>query len=305
MKNNTKLLIVLSFFSIYIIWGSTYVLNKIAVSEIPPLLLSATRFIIAGFLILIIAKILNYKLSISKKQIINSIIAGFLFLVYGNGVFVWALRYVDSSFAALLASTQPLFVLFLLRLIDGKKMQIKSIIGVFLGVLGMYLLINQKGISTQENSILGIFMILSCVLSWSYGSVFVSKANLPKNFFVSTGYQMLFSGIILLISSLLLNEVWILPTELTLKAQVSLLLLVVFGSIIAFTSFNYLLKVVSPEKVATSAYVNPIVAMLLGWYFLDEELTTQSILAAIVLLTGVYFITSRKRQSKIIAKKTM
>ncbi len=305
MKNNTKLLIVLSFFSIYIIWGSTYVLNKIAVSEISPLLLSATRFIIAGFLILIIAKILNYKLSISKKQIINSIIAGFLFLVYGNGVFVWALRYVDSSFAALLASTQPLFVLFLLRLIDGKKMQIKSIIGVFLGVLGMYLLINQKGISTQENSILGIFMILSCVLSWSYGSVFVSKANLPKNFFVSTGYQMLFSGIILLISSLLLNEVWILPTELTLKAQVSLLLLVVFGSIIAFTSFNYLLKVVSPEKVATSAYVNPIVAMLLGWYFLDEELTTQSILAAIVLLTGVYFITSRKRQSKIIAKKTM
>lgn len=305
MKNNTKLLIVLSFFSIYIIWGSTYVLNKIAVSEISPLLLSATRFIIAGFLILIIAKILNYKLSISKKQIINSIIAGFLFLVYGNGVFVWALRYVDSSFAALLASTQPLFVLFLLRLIDGKKMQIKSIIGVFLGVLGMYLLINQKGISTQENSILGIFMILSCVLSWSYGSVFVSKANLPKNFFVSTGYQMLFSGIILLISSLLLNEVWILPTELTLKAQISLLLLVVFGSIIAFTSFNYLLKVVSPEKVATSAYVNPIVAMLLGWYFLDEELTTQSILAAIVLLTGVYFITSRKRQSKIITKKTM
>jgi drug/metabolite transporter (DMT)-like permease len=305
LKNNTKLLIVLSFFSIYIIWGSTYVLNKIAVSEISPLLLSATRFIIAGFLILIIAKILNYKLSISKKQIINSIIAGFLFLVYGNGVFVWALRYVDSSFAALLASTQPLFVLFLLRLIDGKKMQIKSIIGVFLGVLGMYLLINQKGISTQENSILGIFMILSCVLSWSYGSVFVSKANLPKNFFVSTGYQMLFSGIILLISSLLLNEVWILPTELTLKAQISLLLLVVFGSIIAFTSFNYLLKVVSPEKVATSAYVNPIVAMLLGWYFLDEELTTQSILAAIVLLTGVYFITSRKRQSKIIAKKTM
>ena len=305
MKNNTKLLIILSFFSIYIIWGSTYVLNKIAVSEIPPLLLSATRFIIAGFLILIIAKILNYKLSITKKQIINSIIAGFLFLVYGNGVFVWALRYVDSSFAALLASTQPLFVLFLLRLIDGKKMQIKSIIGVFLGVLGMYLLINQKGISTQENSILGIFMILSCVLSWSYGSVFVSKANLPKNFFVSTGYQMLFSGIILLISSLLLNEVWILPTELTLKAQISLLLLVVFGSIIAFTSFNYLLKVVSPEKVATSAYVNPIVAMLLGWYFLDEELTTQSILAAIVLLTGVYFITSRKRQSKIIAKKTM
>lgn len=305
MKNNSKLLVIISFFSIYIIWGSTYVLNKIAVSEISPLLLSATRFICAGSLILVIAKIVNYPLSITKKQILNSVIAGFLFLVYGNGIFVWALKYVNSSFAALLASTQPLFVLFLLRLIDGKKMQTKSIIGVFLGVIGMYLLINQKGISTQENSILGVFMILSCVLSWSYGSVFVSKADLPKNFFVSTGYQMLFAGIVLLLSSVVLKEAWILPTALSLKAQVSVVLLVVFGSIVAFTAFNYLLKVVSPEKVATSAYVNPVVAMFLGWYFLGEELTTQSIVAAIILLTGVYFITARKRQSKIVAKKTM
>lgn len=305
MKNNSKLLIILSFFSIYIIWGSTYLLNKIAVSEISPLLLSAIRFICAGFLILLIAKLLNYKLSITKKQILNSIIAGFLFLVYGNGVFVWALRYIDSSFAALLASTQPLFVLFLLRLIDGKKMQTKSIIGIFLGILGMYLLINQKGISTQENSLLGVFMILSCVLSWSYGSVFVSKADLPKNFFVSTGYQMFFSGIFLLTSSILFNEVWILPSEITFKAQISLLLLIIFGSILAFTAFNYLLKVVSPEKVSTSAYVNPVVAMFLGWYFLGEEFTAQSIIAAIILLIGVYFITSRKRQSKIISKKTM
>ena len=291
----SKFLILISFFSIYVIWGSTYLLNKIAVSEIPPLLLASTRFVIAGVLILIIAKLLKKPTAISKNQFMNSLIAGFLFLVYGNGVFVWALKYVDSGFAALLASTQPLFVLFLMRLIDGKKMQKKSIIGVCLGILGMYLLVSQSKISTTEGSVLGIFMILTCVLSWSYGSVFVSKANLPKNFFVSTGYQMLIAGILLSIFSLLFGEIWISPVDLSAKVQISMLLLIIFGSIVAFTAFNYLLKVVSIEKVATSAYVNPVVALFLGWYFLDEKLTAQSIIASIILLTGVYFITSRKR----------
>lgn len=273
-------------------------MNKIAVSEIPPLFLAAIRFISAGVLIMIIAKLLKQSLAITKKQLINSAIAGFLFLVYGNGVFVWALKYVDSGFAALLASTQPLFVLFLMRLIDGKRMQAKSMIGVFLGILGMFLLVTQKEISTSEGIVLGVFMILTCVLSWSYGSVFVSKADLPKNFFVTTGYQMLIAGGMLTISSLLFNETWVSPIDWSYNVQISMGLLIVFGSIVAFTAFNYLLKEVSTEKVATSAYVNPIIALLLGWYFLDETLTTQSIIASIVLLTGVYFITSRKRVAK-------
>ena len=126
--------------------------------------------------------------------------------MYGNGVFVWALQYVDTGFAALLASTQPLFVLFLLRLIDGKKMQRKSIIGVLFGLAGMYLLVSQKEITTSEGGVLGIFMILTCVLSWSYGSVFVSKADLPKNYLVATGYQMLIAGSILVVSSLIFKE---------------------------------------------------------------------------------------------------
>lgn len=292
---SSKLLIILSFFSIYIIWGSTYLLNKIAITELPPLFLSSQRFIGAGVLIMGIAKLMKLSLKITKRQLLNSTIAGFLFLVYGNGVFVWALRYVDSGFAALLASTQPLFVLILMRLIDGKKMQKKSIIGVFLGLIGMYLLVSQKEITTSEGSVLGIFMILTCVLSWSYGSVFVSKADVPKNFFVSTGYQMLIAGVLLSISSVLYNETWISPLDLSFKVQLSMFLLIFFGGIIAFTAFNYLLKVVSPEKVTTSAYVNPVVALFLGWYILDENLSLQSIIASIILLTGVYFITSRKR----------
>lgn len=300
---NSKVLIVLAFFSIYVIWGSTYLWNKIAVAEMAPLFLASQRFIVAGLLIMIVAKVMKFSLKITKKQLLNSAIAGFLFLVYGNGVFVWALKYVDSGFAALLASTQPLFVLFLLRLIDNKKMQRKSIIGVCLGLFGMYLLVSQKDITTSEGSVLGVFMILTCVLSWSYGSVFVSKADLPKNFFVTTGYQMLIAGVILGVSSLLFKEPWVSPMDLSFKVQLSMILLVFFGGIVAFTAFNYLLKSVSPEKVATSAYVNPVVALFLGWYVLDENLTTQSIIASGILLTGVYFITSRKRVNDTITRK--
>jgi drug/metabolite transporter (DMT)-like permease len=293
---NSKVLIVIAFIAIYIIWGSTYLFNKIAVTELPPFFLASIRFIIAGLLIMTIAKFLKFKIAITKKQFLNSLIAGFLFLVYGNGVFVWALKYVDSGFAALLASTQPLFVLLLMRLIDRKPMQKKSIIGISLGLIGMYLLVSQQEVSASEGSILGVFMIFTCVLSWSYGSVFVSKADLPKNFFVSTGYQMLTAGTILFIGSLIFKETWVSPLNWSTEVQLSMLFLIFFGGIVAFTSFNYLLKMVSTEKVATSAYVNPIIAMLLGWYVLDESLSTQSIIASAVLLTGVYFINSRKRK---------
>jgi drug/metabolite transporter (DMT)-like permease len=293
---NLKALVILSFIALYVIWGSTYVFNKIAVTELPPFFLASVRFIVAGLLIMIISKILKYKLAITKKQFFNSLIAGFLFLVYGNGVFVWALKYLDSGFAALLASTQPLFVLLLMRLIDRKPMQKKSIIGVLLGLLGMYLLVSQQEITSLEGSVLGIFMVFTCVFSWSYGSVFVSKADLPKNFFVSTGYQMLIAGFMLLIGSLIFKETWVSPLIWSTEVQLSMLFLISFGGIAVFTAFNYLLKNVSPEKVATSAYVNPIIAMVLGWYFLSEKLTLQSIIASIVLLTGVYFITSRKRR---------
>ncbi|SOU87166.1 EamA family transporter [Tenacibaculum dicentrarchi] len=300
---NSKLLIIAAFFSIYIIWGSTYLFNKIAVTEIPPLFLASIRFSIAGVLIMILAKIMKLPLKISRNQLVNSGIAGFLFLVYGNGVFVWALKYVDSGFAALLASTQPLFVLFLLRLIDGKRLQRKSIIGVSLGLIGMYLLVSQQEITTSEGSVLGIFMILTCVLSWSYGSVFVSKADLPKKHLVSTGYQMLLAGFMLAIASLVFKETWISPLNWSSKTQGAMFFLIIFGGIVAFTAFNYLLKSVSPEKVATSAYVNPIIALFLGWSLLNEQLTSQSIVASAVLLLGVYFINSRKKVVKVLPKK--
>lgn len=294
-KTQNGILIILAFFSIYVIWGSTYLLNKVSVAELPPFMIAAIRFITAAIIIFIIAKIMGISLAINKKQLLNTTIAGFLFLTLGNGLAVWALKYVDSGFAALEISAQPLVVLLLMRILEGKKIQPMSIVGVVFGVIGIYLLVSQKQVISQENSIIGMIMLFACMLSWAYGSLFVAKSELPSNFFVNTGYQMLMGGIMLLLASLMFGETWTSPQAWSSNVQISMILLIVFGSIVAFTSFNYLLKVVSPEKVATCTYVNPIIALILGWYFLNEQITTQSIIAAVVLLTGVYFINTRKK----------
>jgi len=295
MQNRPQLpLIIAAFFAIYVIWGSTYLLNKIAVAQLAPFMLAGVRFVVAGLLIFAIALLMGKRIRVSWKEFGNAVLAGFLFLSFGNGMVVWALKYVDSNFAALEISAQPLVILLMMWILQGKKIKPMSLVGVALGIVGIYLLINQDTAVRHENAAAGIGMIFAAMLAWAYGSIFVGKAELPPNYFVNTGYQMLTGGILLWIMSLAIGEAW-LPLDLW-ESQTfwAMGLLVIFGSIVAFTSFNYLLKVVSPEKVATNTYVNPIVAMFLGWYFLDESIPLQSVLAAGILLTGVYFINTRK-----------
>ncbi|WP_179333813.1 EamA family transporter [Winogradskyella costae] len=289
-----RLYILLSFFSIYVIWGSTYLLNKILVSQLAPLYAASIRFITASILIFTIAKFLKIPLKITKRQLRNTAIAGFLFLTIGNGLVVWALKSVDSGFAALEISAQPLVVLILLRILEGKKIQPMSILGVVIGCIGIYLLVSQREMIGKEGMVTGMIMIFICMLSWAYCSLFVSKADLPSNFFVNTGYQMLFGGSMLLIGSFGVGEERLPFSSWNTEIINSMGILIIFGSIVAFTAFNYLLSKVSPEKVATSTYVNPIVALMLGWYFLGETFSMQSLIAAAVLLTGVYFINTKK-----------
>jgi drug/metabolite transporter (DMT)-like permease len=296
MQNRSDFpLIVGAFFAIYVIWGSTYLLNKVAVAQLPPFMLAGVRFVVAGLLIFGIARLMGKTLKVTRKQFLNSLFAGFLFLSFGNGVVVWALKFVDSNFAALETAAQPLVILFMMWILQGKKIQPMSMVGILLGMVGMYLLINQNTVMQQENGLYGVLMIFSAMLAWGYGSLFVGRADLPPNYFVNTGYQMLTGGVILGIMSLVFGEPWIPFADWTQPTLWSMVLLILFGSIVAFTSFNYLLKKVSPEKVATNTYVNPIVAMFLGWYFLKEPITLQSIAAAVILLTGVYFINTGKK----------
>lgn len=287
-------LIIAAFVAIYVIWGSTYLLNKVAVDELPPFMLAAIRFIIAGGLIFGMAALMGKSLRITRKQLWNSIVLGFLFLSFGNGIVVWALKFVDSNFAALIISAQPLVVMLLMWLMQGQSLRPMSLLGVLLGIVGIYLLVSQDNLLQHENAWLGVGMIFAALVAWGYGSVYVGNADLPKNYFVNTGYQMLTGGIMLALMSWAFREPWSSPFDWQADTLWCMLLLISFGSIVAFTAFNFLLKTVSPEKVSTNTYVNPIVAMMLGSYFLDEPISLQSIVAAIILLTGVYFISTNK-----------
>jgi len=289
--NITRLL---AFLSIYLIWGSTYLLNKIAVGQLEPFMLAGVRFLSASFLMFLIVKVSSKSLKVTLVQLKNAAIAGFLFLAIGNGVVVWALSYVDSGLAALTIASQPLIVLLLLWIIENKRIKLFSWVGVFVGLLGMYLLISQKQITSSPESLKGIMMIVGCVITWGYASIFVGKAELPKNYLVNSAYQMFFGSLWLLLMSMIKQEHWISPDEWEINVKWSMLGLIIFGSIVAFTSFNYLLRTVSPEKVATSTYINPIVAMVLGYLVLKETISTQSVVAAVVLLTGVYFINMKR-----------
>jgi len=280
-------------------------LNKVAVSELPPFMLAGIRFCTAGVLMLFLARSLKKDIRISLQQMKNSMIAGFLFLAIGNGVVVWALSYVDSGFAALIIASQPLIVLLLLRIIEKKPIKKLSWVGVGIGFIGMLLLVTQEQIRQDESSLLGILMIIGCVITWGYASIFVGKADLPGNYLVNSGYQMVFGGISLVLMSLVKNEDWIVPTLWSAPVLWSMLGLIVFGSLVAFTSFNYLLKTVSPEKVATSTYINPIVAMVLGAVVLNETLSGQSIMAALILLTGVYFINMKRSPAVYLRRRAM
>lgn len=297
LKQKNIFLIVGAFLAIYIIWGSTYLFNKILVQELPPFLLAGIRFVAAAVLIFIFVFASGRYKPSTKKQLFNSAVAGFFFLTIGNGCAVYALQYVDSGFAALLIATQPLILIVMLYFMEKRPILPKSIVGVALGLLGVYLLVDQDIISLSWEVISGIGAIFIALLCWGYGSIFVSKADLPKGSFVNTGYQMLFGGLMMILISIILREPFSTLLTVSDKAIYSMIYLVIFGSIIAFTSFNYLLLSVSPEKVATSTYVNPIVALILGWWVLDEIITRQSILAAAILLIGVYFINSSKSKA--------
>lgn len=289
------ILIILAFTAIYLIWGSTYLFNKLLVYQMSPFLIGATRFTIAGFIVVGITLLTPGRINITKQQLINAAKAGFLFLTLGNGIAVWALQYIDSGLTALIISAQPLVLLIMMWLIQNKKIELRSMIGIALGIFGIYLLVSQNSLEHHPDQWKGFIAIFLCLIFWSYGSLFVAKADLPKNSFVTTGYQMFFGGILMIGLSLLLGEDPIDVFRLDKQGLGSMIYLITFGSILAFTSFNYLLKRVSPEKVATSTYINPIVAMILGALILNEKITTLSMIAAVVLLSGVYFINSTKK----------
>ena len=300
-KKPSIYLILGAFAAIYFIWGSTYLFVRILVMEMPPFLMAGIRFLIAALIIFTFILIKGGSIKISKQEWKSTFIAGTAFLTIGNGLMTLSLKYIDSYLAALLVAAQPLILLVMMRIWDKKPMKSTSIIGVLLGFLGMYLLVSQDELLDSQSKIWAMCLVGICLLSWGFGSMYVGRAKLPENFFLSTGYQMIIAAFSLLTISVILGEKTSTVVGLSSNGWMSMIYLSFFGSVIAFTSFNFLLKYISPEKVATSTYVNPIVAAILGFLVLEESITLQTNIAAAILLTGVYFINVSKRKRKNIA----
>ena len=273
------------------------------VDVIPPFLATSMRFLGGALIVFLILFLFKLPKEITKKQFINSIIGGTLFLGLGNGGVSWALQYVDSGYTALLIAAQPLILLIMMWINDRKPLPLASWIGVFLGIVGIFLLVSQNELVSREGQWIGMLIIFCCLISWGVGSIFVSKADLPKPF-LNSAIQMLTGGVITALFSLVLEGTSFDLSTVDTNTWLSLGFLMLFGSVIAFTAFNYLLTSdVSPEKVSTSTYVNPIIALFLGWYFREELVTSQSIIAAVVLLSGVYFINTNKMKGRAARKR--
>jgi len=224
------------------------------------------RFVIAGLILLLFTKAKDW-LAITKKQLLNAYLIGTLFMTLSVGSTVWGQVYLDSGIACLICGTNPLMVVLIMWGLNGEKVKPKAFLGVFLGLIGLMVLVFQNEFVSQKSTLFGIGIILFAVFSWSVGTVLIPKLDLPKSKSQTTALQI----------------TWI-----------ALGYLILFGSLIAFSAFNYLLTKVSPSKVATSAYVNPIIAVFLGWWFRHEIITVQTLIAAAIMILGVFFINSSK-----------
>lgn len=295
MKGITKdqLLLAGAFAAVYLVWGSTYLVNYIAIQEIPPFLMSGMRFSLAGGLLLGLT-LLQGKPWPTPEQWKYGAITGVMFLAVGTGLVVWAEQYIDTGLAALFVAFEPLIIVLMVWMRRAQRPGWNSILGVAVGVAGMLLLVGQPRFHNDPQTWMGIGAIFVAILSWGFASLYVTEVNLPASRMQTASLQMLGGGVVLLIAGFAAGEHrGFSLLQVSEKGWFAFAYLIVLGSWLAFSAFNYLLVKVAPEKVATTNYVNPVVALFLGWALNGEELTYQSILAAILLLGGVFFINSR------------
>ncbi|MAT56056.1 MAG: hypothetical protein CMN32_16410 [Saprospirales bacterium] len=297
-NNRTSLLVLAAFATIYIVWGSTYLANWYAIHEIPPFLMSGSRFVMAGILLLIASLAIEKQLP-TAAQLKNAAWVGFLLLTAGTGMLVWSEQFISSGMVALMTALQPLLVVLLMWMMKGKRPSLQTMLGTGLGMLGMVFLVGQDQFVSDARSLIGIGAIFLALLSWGYASIKVAELDLPKSKLLSAGLQMLFGGLVLVLISVVSGEAGSFDVSaMTARGFWSWMYLIVFGSILAFSAFNYLLVKSTPEKVATANYVNPVVALLLGWGLNNELITNQSLVAAAFMLTGVVFINARIKRRK-------
>jgi drug/metabolite transporter (DMT)-like permease len=298
----SKARLITAFAAVYLIWGSTYLAIRFVIETLPPFLSAGLRFFLAGLMLYVFARCKNGEPAPQKQHWGPAFISGSLLLLGGNGGVVWAEHYVPSGLAALFIAIVPLWMVLLEW---GWYKTTRPTLGVFLGIgigfLGVWLLMAPNFLHRGAHymNLGGALLLLFASLSWSIGSVYSRNANLPKSPFFSTAMQMIGGGAALLLMGILQGEyAHFHVSNFSAKSIVALVYLVIFGSFIAFTAYLWLLKNVGVARTSTYAFVNPVVAIFLGWAFAGEKLDAQTAIAALFVLVAVIVITIYHKEPK-------
>ena len=282
--------------TLYLIWGSTYLGIRFVVESVPPLMASGFRNLCAGFILLLFSFFSKKFQKPSPNLFIKSALVGFFMFTVGNGLTTMASRWIPSSYSALFSALGPVMLVILFWFFDNKQPKPRVILGAILGIIGVCILMTLKSLAIKGTSeshyYLGIIFLFFAVLGWNIGVVIINKVNL-KQFHISqiAGTQMLIGGFFSLLISFFSREFDHLQVNnITSKSLLAFLYLVSFGSIIGFLVFNWLSKIAPPTLVATYTYVNPLVAMFLGWLLASESLHPLMLVAAGVIITAVVLL---------------
>jgi len=298
----------LALIALYIVWGSTYLGIKFAIETIPPFLHAGVRFLISGLILVIWQRSAGQSMP-TRKQWMSTAIIGTLLLLGGNGLVSWAEQFIPSGIAALIIGSSPMFLVIgeAIRP-NGIKPNWQGIVGILIGFAGIFILIGPTEISggaTKFNP-LGVAALLAAELFWSTGSIYSKSVDLPKSSLMNTGAQMLMGSVSLFIVSLISGELhgWDI-TAVSARSLYGLSYLILVGSLVGFVSYGWLLQNAPISLVSTYAYVNPIVAVLLGTLFANEVLEPRIWVATGIIIGSVIFINSTRPKVKYEAKDVL
>ena len=300
--------LIAGFASIYLIWGSTYLAIKFVVETLPPFLAAGCRFIIAGTILWFILRLRpgnRATLAPSRPQSKPTFaqwqaawVVGSLMLAGGNGLVSWSEKYISSGVAALIVGTMPLWMVLLDWILHrNARPSITVVAGLVIGFAGVAILAS-NGDATAHNSTSSwaiSALLLACVF-WAYGSLRSRRVDQGSSMLQASAMQMIGGGMTLLVIGTIANE-WpqIDPSTISSRSVLAFLYLIVAGSLIGFTSYVWLLSVASPTAVSTYAYVNPVVAVLLGWWLGNETITGRTVIAGVMVVGAVALMTMRKK----------
>ncbi len=283
--------------TVYLVWGSTYLAIAVAVQTLPPLFYSGIRFTLAGLLLASWLAFRRVDLRITRRELGGAAVVGTLLLAGGNGLVNVAERTVASGVAALIVASIPLWIV-LYRMIARERIGRDLLGGVLLGLIGVAILVVPGGLNGTIDPV-GALILFGATLSWALGTFLSPRLATPRNALVSTACQMVAGGVVLIVVGLGTGELThVDPATISLRSLVAFGYLVVFGSLVAYTAYTWLLQNASVSLVSTYAFVNPVVAVVLGALVLGEAITTNVLIGAAVIVVAVAFIVFRQNAAR-------